>query len=145
MYAKAFSFAFLIVLFARNGGSEMAGAKWRGQNSRGGTGKPSKRFFRQALLSFIVFLHGNGFGLVLMYIIPPLRFFSNLSIYMASICERSRLRAYTISYYFYLSIFPVSRRIFAFPFAQLRRRQRFPPPLLCFIRTFFSMQLLFAS
>lgn len=46
----------------------------------------SKRFFRQALLSFIVILHGNGFGLVLMYIIPPFRFFSNLSIYMTSIC-----------------------------------------------------------
>ena len=86
-----------------------------GQNSSGGTGKTSKRFFRQALLSFIVILYGNGFGLVLMYIIPPFRFFSNLSIYMASICERSRLRAVTLSYYFYLSIFRVSRRIAALP------------------------------
>ena len=85
----------------RNGGGEMAGAKWRGRIAGAEQGKPSKRFFRQALLSFIVILYGNGFGLVLMYIIPPFRFFSDLSIWprFASdlVCAQSLFRIIFIS------------------------------------------------
>ena len=108
-----------------------------GQNSRGGTGKPSKRFFRQALLSFIVFLHGNGFGLVLMYIIPPFRFFSNLSIWprFASdlVCAQSLFRIIFISRSSRQAA--VSPRFLLHNFADVNAY-----PL-----AFFSMQLLFSS
>ncbi len=104
----------------RNGGSEMAGAKWRGemagQNSRGRNREAVKTVLSPGAFEFYRLFARKRFRSCLNVYYPAVSVFLE-SIYMISICERSRLRAVTLSYYFYLLFFSASRRIAAFPFA----------------------------